>query len=428
MVAALAAASTAVVGPAYAQTAKEQELEERIEQLERKLQEVSRGAATAEATPAAAPTIQTKTITPNALPNTRFLFSGYVKVDALASNYGDGEIADGSIGRDFYLPGVIPVGGADEGTDYDMHAKQSRLIFGTETDLADKSVLTSRFEFDMYGSALGDERATNTYGVLMRQAYVQYKNWLVGQTWSTFQDVSVLPETTDYIGPSDGTVFVRQAQVRYTNGNFSIAIENPETTITPFGGGARISSDDNSIPDLAAAYTFKFGKHSLRAAALVRQLKYETTGAGAIDDSATAGGVSLSGKIMIGAADDLRFMVTVGEGLGRYVGVNFSNDAVLTAGGNLETTSGWAGFAAYRHVWTPELRSTLMYSTSSYDNDAALTGLAVNKSSMSWAANLFYSPVPKLSLGVELRFAERELESGADGSMTRLHAAAIYSF
>ena len=32
-----------------------------------------------------------------------------------------------------------------------------------------------------------------------------------------------LPEAVDFVGPTDGTVFVRQAQLRYTTGNFSLA-------------------------------------------------------------------------------------------------------------------------------------------------------------------------------------------------------------
>lgn len=421
------AVTTLCAANAHAQTAKEKELEARIEQLERQIKGTA-APATAAAPAAAAPTVQTKAIAPNALPNTRFVFSGFIKLDAMVSDYDDGEIADGSVGRDFYLPGTIPVGGVGEDPDFDMHAKQSRFIFGTDTDLDDKSVLSSRLEFDLYGSSLGDERATNTYGLQLRHAYVQYKNWLVGQTWSNFQDTGVLPETADFIGPTDGTVFVRQAQVRYTSGNFSISLENPETTLTPFGGGARISSDDNNVPDVTAAYTFKFANGYVRASALARQLKYETTGTGAIDDSTIAGAVSLAAKINFGANDDLRMMFTAGEGLGRYVGVNFANDAVLDAGNNLEAISGWAAFAAWRHVWQGTLRSTFMVSTSSYDNDAALTGGGVNKQSMSWAGNIFYSPAPKLDVGLELRVAERELESGADGSMKRLHAMARYSF
>jgi DcaP outer membrane protein len=431
-----AAVSMLCAANAHAETDKEKELESRIQQLEKKLDEMSQAkapAATAStAPPATAATIQSKPITPNATPNTRFSFSGFIKLDTLVSKYKNGEIADGSVGRDFYLPGTIPVGGADENPDWDMHVKQSRFILGTDTDLADKSVLSSRLEFDLYGSALGDERATNTYGLQLRHAYLQYKGWLVGQTWSNFQDAAALPESADFIGPTDGTIFVRQPQIRYTAGGFSISVENPETTITPFGGGtggnARISSDDNNIPDVTAAYTFKFGTSYIRAAALARQLKYQTTGAGAIDDSTYAGALSISGKFMLGTADDLRFMATAGDGIGRYVGVNFANDAVLNASGKLDSISGWAAFVAWRHAWNPQLRSTLMVSTSEYDNDIALTGGGVNKSSFSWAANMFYSPIPKIDVGVELRHAEREVESGVDGAMNRLQAAVKYSF
>lgn len=428
----------AVSGLAQAQTAKERELEARIEQLEQRVRELQKSEPQAAAAPAAAPVtasaaapagpdLQTKSITPNAVPGTRFSYSGYFKLDGLFSDYDDGEIADGSIGRDFYLPGTIPVGAPGESADFDSHVKQTRLIFGTDTDLPDGRAIASRAEFDLYGSSLGDERATNTYGVLLRQAYVQSGRWLFGQTWSTFQDVAALPESTDYIGPTDGTVFVRQPMVRYTAGAFSIALENPETTLTPFGGGTRISSDDNNVPDIAAAYTFKLGNGYIRTAALARQLRYQTTGAGRIEDTLYAGGLSVAGKMSFGP-HDLRFMVTAGEGIGRYVGVNFNNDAVLTASGNLDAISGWAAFAAWRQAWTGALRSTFMLSMSRYDNDIALTGAAANKASTSWAVNLFYTPMPKIDLGLELRHAEREIESGAEGSLQRLHAIAKYSF
>jgi len=388
------------------------------------------------------PVIQTKPITPGALANTRFMFSGFVKLDALWSKYDDGDIADDTTGRDFYVPSATPVGAplVSEGADLKMHAKQSRLIFGTDTDLADKSTITSRFEFDLYASSLGNQRATNTYGVQLRQAYFQYKGWLAGQTWTNFQDIGTLPETADYIGATDGTVFVRQAQVRYTAGGFSISAENPETTITPFGGGTQISSDDGALPDITAAYNFKFGNGSnIRAAALVRELRYQVSSATAgssFNASKFAGGISVAGKIVMGSHDDIRFMATYGQGVGRYLGLNFANDAVLTAattnigpaGVDLKAISGFGAFAAWRHAWTSQVRTSLIYAMQSYDNDRVYTGTGVNKSSNSIAVNLFYSPVPKIDIGVEARVAKRELESGVDGTMKRLQATAKYSF
>lgn len=395
---------------------QQSQLQQRITELEQKLQRDD---------VAAAP-FQTKPIAPNALPGTRFFYSGFIKLDAIWSDYRDGEIPDWNIGRDFYLPATIPVGGAAEGVDFDSHIKQSRFIFGTDTDLEGGTV-SSRLEVDLYGSAMGDERATNTYGVQLRHAYVQYRSWLIGQTWSNFMDAGALPESADFIGPTEGTVFVRQPQVRYTRGNLSFSAENPETTMTPFGGGARVASDDNSIPDLTAAYTFKFANGYLRTAALLRELKYQTTGVDAGSNSTEAFAVSLTGKFNFGP-HDLRLAFTTGEGLGRYVGVNFNNDAQITADGSLETISGWAAFAAWRQVWNPRLRSNFMVSAAEYDNDLALAGPGASKGSWSWAVNTMYSPLPKFDVGLEWRQAERELESGDSGSLRRLHAIARYSF
>ncbi len=186
---------------------QQRRLEARVQELERQLRELSEkmsgapAAAPAAKPPADAPGFQVKPITPNAVSGTRFLYSGFVKFDGMWSDYQDGEIADGSIGRDFYLPSTIPVGGVSEGVDYDSHVKQSRFIFGTDTDLSGGGSLSSRFEVDLYGSALGDERATNTYGVLLRHAYIQYRQWLIGQTWSNFMDAGALPETADLHRP-----------------------------------------------------------------------------------------------------------------------------------------------------------------------------------------------------------------------------------
>ena len=288
----------------------------------------------------------------------------------------------------------------------------------------------TRFEIDFFGSITGNQRSTNTYAPVMRHAYVQWRNWLAGQTWSNFQDAAVLPDSVDFIGSTDGTVFVRQPQLRYTAGGFSLSVENPQTTITPFGGGTQIETDDSSIPDLTARYTFKGDWGHFSVAGLARELKYETTAtptAAAIDASAWSGAASLSGKFNIGSKNDIRWML-LGGNLGRYVALNFANDAVLDAGGDLEAIDGFAGFVAYRHVWSDRWRSNVYYALGEYDNDASLTGASANKSSESWTINTWYTPIPKLDIGAEFRHAVRELESGADGSFDRLQFTTKYSF
>ncbi|HEX2584392.1 MAG TPA: DcaP family trimeric outer membrane transporter [Steroidobacteraceae bacterium] len=395
-----------------------------------------------------APAIQTAPIAPGALANTKFIYGGFIKFDALWSGYSEGQLANGASGSDFYVPGAIPVvaPAAPEltnGENLHMHAKQSRFQFGTDTDVTGGKI-SSRFEFDLYGTSLGNDRATNTYGLQLRHAYIQYKNWLVGQTWSNFQDAGALPETADYIGQVDGVVFVRQPQVRYTVGDFSVAAENPQTTITGTGAGAQITANNNSLPDITAAYSAKFPSGYVRFGLLARQLRYvsrSTTPASDIATSTTGFAGTIAGKISFGK-DDIRFTVVGGSGIGRYVGLNFDNDAELNGTNNeIHAITGWGAYIAYRHVWTGTWRSTLMASESSYSNDRALVAntTVLNKGTASGAINLFYSPTPKLDIGAEVRVAQREVESTSyitathpdattTGQLRRVQLTAKYSF
>jgi len=428
---AVAAPVLAQEAAAPAAVAREAALEARVAELERLVRALGGLPAAgqpANASPAATPApAKLASTTPNAAAGTSFVYTGFLKTDALWTDSQDGVIPEQTAGRDFYVPSATPVGAAAKGSNLDAHAKQTRLILGTDTPLGGdaKDKLSTRVEFDFYGTSLGDQRVTNTYSPVLRHAYVQWRHWLVGQTWSNFQDASVLPEAVDYIGPTDGTVFVRQPQLRYTNGGWSVALENRQATLTPFHGGTRITSDDGAIPDVSARYTWKPAWGQLSGALLLRQLRYRQVGT-ATDGATNTAAFSLSGRVNLGQ-DDVRFMA-VGGNLGRYVGLNFDNDAVVDASGQLTAINGYAGFVAYRHVWLASWRSSLYYALEHYSNDTALTGTAVGRASSSWTANLLYSPVPKLDVGAELRYATRELETGRKGSLYRLQFTTKYSF
>ncbi len=356
--------------------------------------------------------------------NTTVKFGGYIKMDAMSTSYSDGTLPSGSIGRDFYIPSLTPVGGTEENRTFDMHARQTRFNLGTDS-VIDGHKLKTFIEMDFLATPGGNERITNSYSPRMRHAFIAFDNWLFGQTWSTFQNVGSLPETADFIGNTDFGIFVRQTQIRYTAGNFQFAIENPETTITPNGGGTRIVADDNELPDFVGRYNYNNGGLSLVAAVLARQLTYND--GAAIDDSITSFGLSLTGKLMIGK-DDVRFGVNTGSGMGRYIGLNVANGAVLKADNTLEAIDSTAVYAAYRHHWDAKWRSNITYSAIAIDNDVSLTGTSATKETSSIRLNLFYSATDKLTFGGEFAHANRELESGADGDMDRLQFTAKLAF
>ncbi|GLS26375.1 DcaP family trimeric outer membrane transporter [Marinibactrum halimedae] len=351
---------------------------------------------------------------------------GYVKFDAMATSFDEGSLGSGNLGRDFYIPSLTPVGGEDEDVITDFHARQTRFALSTNTKLGEDTIKTY-IELDFLVTPDGNERISNSYTSRMRHAFITYNKWLLGQTWTTFMDVGALPETLDFIGNTDGISFGRQAMIRYTNGPWQFAVENPESTITPFGGGGPIVTDDNSMPDFVARYTYKNDNLTLVSALLLRELTYNDTATN-IEESTNSYGLSVTGKLKLGSTDDLKFGFVGGSGMGRYFALNIANGAVLDENNELEAIDAYGGFIAYRHFWNDKWRSSITYSANSIDNDTELTGLSVSSSSSSARVNLLYSPHPLLTFGGELALANREIETGDDGNMARLQFSATLKF
>jgi hypothetical protein len=352
---------------------------------------------------------------------TDFSFSGFIKHDMMMSRYSGGSVPGNSVLRDFYVPGVVPVGGSSSTTDFDTHIRESRFIFNVVRPADD---LQAYLEFDFSANTGGDERLTNATSPNIRQAFVRWNNLMAGQAWTTFFNVGALPENLDFVGPAEGTIFVRQAQLRYTSGPWQFAIENPETTVTPFGGGGRIVTDTSNVPDFVLRYNHSADWGQFTIAGLGRQLGIDGPGG---TDRELAWALSLSGKFDIGR-NDLRWMLSGGPGIGRYLGLNTANEAVLDSQGQLHTIDAYGGFVSYRHLWNNQWRSNFTLSAFRADNDTELTGMNLTRSAESAHVNLIYQATPQLRFGMEYIHARRELESGADGNMNRLQFSTIFGF
>ena len=462
MLVALVAPGMAFAQSAKGHSAKEQALEARVMELERQVQlllssqqqqqsQISQTqqavtevrtvqAEQKPAVPAGKQPIQVTTITPGAAPGTTFKVGGFIKADFLATQTGDGQLADDATGRALYLPGQTPVAGAGgsgerSDVDYNAHAKFSRFNLGIDNVSQSGDKAGAFFEMDFFGNSLGNQTATNTYGVTLRHAYMYWNNWLAGQTWTNFMDAASLPEAADFVGPTDGVVFVRQAQIRYTQGGLSVALENPETTtltgtrnpVTGAWTNASANSDRGSLPDLTVRYGWKGDWGTFGVAGLVRQLKVDNQLSGA-DADKMAGGLTLGGKWVMGDTDTLHYQLTGGEGISRYIGLGITADTAYDAARDeLATTGVLAGYVGWRHAFTPKLRTNLIYARSDYDNDGTL-GPLVTRSVQSIRGNVFYTPMPKVDVGAELMYGVREIEDGRKGDISRVQFTTKYSF
>ncbi|MEN9924514.1 MAG: hypothetical protein RL268_640 [Pseudomonadota bacterium] len=369
--------------------------------------------------------------------NTQIKLGGYIKLLASSTRYSDGEVATNSLGRDFYLPQTIPTGGQPSVSDTDFTAKQSRFWLNLDSTVAGKTVKGYlEFDFQTSPGTQGSQRTTNGYNPALRRAYMQIDRWTFGQDWTTFQYTGALPESTDYVGGAEGTVFVRQPLIRYSaplggGATLHLSAENPESGTASLASPTLVENGDDQLPDFAARLAWAGKRGELSLGGLARQVRAESLG-----NSAEAGGygVSLGGKLFLNDAKsgDARVMVTYGRNIGRYVGLNFAPDAILlTATNKLSSVNVFAVIGALRVPLADGVRANLMGSFQNVDYADALakTDIATfNKKAWSAAANLFYSPVKNIDLGVEYRHGERELVNGADGTTNRIDVVAKYSF
>lgn len=364
---------------------------------------------------------------------TTFDYGGYIKLDAMFSQHSDQQRA-GNVGDDFLVPSTIAVGDGDKGdTVFDSNSKFSRLNFKTTTE-TDVGKVIGFIEMDF--NAGNDERLTNQSSNGLRHGFFKWQQEggdeiLAGQTWSTFFNVGALPEAVDFVGPTSGTIFIRQSQLRLTKtlaggGKWMLAAENPSVSLYDGGSGSASAInqvDDSGMPDLVTRYDGKVGGLNYSAAVMGRQIAYND---GTNDDSKIGYGVTASGKYVLSNGDDIKFMLSQGH-LGRYIALNAFRDGAIEANGDIELISSMGGFLAYRHMWSDKWRSTLSYAYATADNPDTIVD-DVTKTISNANVNLMYSPTKKLTFGTEYILAEREVESGADGDLTRLQFTSKWAF
>jgi len=311
-------------------------------------------------------------------------FGGYIQGDI---RYIDGNASSTLTNDDFWIGHVVK----DDIANTRFHADSTR--FNTKYVHGD---ITGFIEFDLFGGG-GNEKLTNSRHPRLRHAFIKYKNWTVGQTWSTFVNTSAIAEAADFGGPLVASAFVRQDLIRYTHGGFQVSIENPESYGGYVGTGGYGSKD--SVPDVVGKYTFKGDWGNVSIAAVAKQL--ETT----LGNSESGVGYGIAGRIKTTGNDDIRFQFHGGN-TGRYVGAAAATDLV---GEEVEETTSM--LVSYRHFWTEDLRSNFFYGNLETEES--------NRDRTHWGINIFKAVTPQLSYGVELGNFEAE-DLDADSNYAQL--------
>ena len=309
-----------------------------------------------------------------------------------------------------------------EGDEFFADSRHSRIYVRTSTPTA-MGTLKTHVEGDFYGTT-GGAPETGSASFRRRHAYGSLGKWLFGWTWSTFMDLRAYPESITIFGPV-GIVFVRQAQVRFTQpmgkgSSFSVAIEhaNKRVNVTPF-----FRSFDQ-FPDVIASYITAQPWGHVMVAGMARFFQIDDSTATPSRDATVGWGAAVSTTVKTMGKDKFQAVLGFGDGIGEYISAfaNLGMAAVANADGKLETISIVGGYVSYTHWWNATTRSSLMIGGAdarTKDFQPASTAETMKGGEI----NIVWSPVKSVNIGLAAAIAEREDKDGLSGENKRIAAS-----
>ncbi len=339
---------------------------------------------------------------------------GYVKVDFIQDFDPIGNTSQWKVNS-------IPVDGtpaAGQSGNTNIQARETRLTLTLLEDTP-RGKLKAYVEGDFFGD-------NNTFRI--RHAYGEYGQFLGGQTWTTFMDISSRPRSLDYEGP-DAEIFVRQAMIRWTrpineNLTFAVAVEQPGGQFAipdTLAGSAR-----SNVPDVPAHLRYEGERGHVQLAGIARQIRFDGE-TGSPEVTTTGYGGNLSFLLKTTGKDAFMGEVAFGKGIGKYIesfnGLNA--DAIFTGYGNMQALDASAGVIAYEHHWNETLMSSLAFATAMLDDDSRLAPSMI-KETKDARFNVIWAAYRKVDIGGEMLWGERKNQDGATGEAWRLQFSMIY--
>jgi hypothetical protein len=326
------------------------------------------------------------------------------------------------------------------GRDHNTFAgvRQSRLGFRSSTPTAIGELKTN-FEFELFGTGVDEGQTT----FRLRHAYGELGAIGAGQTWSPFMDPDVFPNSLEYWGPT-GMVFFRNVQVRWmpVQGEhaLTLALERPGASGDQGVYADRVELQNIRarfpLPDFSGAYKYTRDWGYVRAAGMLRLIKWDDVLDDAFDLSgdATGWGLNLSSNLKAGKNDTIRFQFVFGEGIQNYmndspvdVGIvnNFSNPVTPILGEPIPIT----GLVLFLdHAWNEKFSSAIGYSRQDNDNTEAQAADAFRNGQYA-LGNLLYYPAPNVMIGGELQWGRREnFSDGFQSDGLKLQFSFKYNF
>src|SRR5699024_1130228 len=176
---------------------------------------------------------------------------------------------------------------------------------------------------------------------------------------------------------------------------------------------------DPQLPDLAMRYQSTLGDLSFQFAGLAREISNDDLpGLVDEDDSVFGWGLNTGATLALDTGTTLKLSAAYGEGMGSYIYSPTFSSVYVDDNAELDTASTLGVIASVGQQLTDTLSANLIYGYghSEADGDHWLASTTVgattfeSSTGQSVAANLLYSTVDALVVGVEYTYVDAELE------------------
>jgi hypothetical protein len=265
----------------------------------------------------------------------------------------------------------------------------------------------------------------------LRHAYAEWNYLKLGYTWSTFMDNASLPNTVEFEGPNS-SLSKRHGLIRFEvklkdQNILGLSIESPRAD---YYNPADTLIDNTSKQrnfDLAGRYKYFNKWGHIQVAGILRQIDVLQKGS---MEAMYGWGILLSTTIFLNEKHQINSQYSFGKGIAYYY-VGYSNrqlDAVYNPNtDNMVLKRIQGGFINYSYRYNPNWVFSAIGGISQIKGDDFEPGNTF-KSSQYYAANVFYSPIETINIGIEITTGSRKNLDNQKGNATRISMLAKFDF
>ena len=340
---------------------------------------------------------------------------GYFKTDFIY----DGKPAGNA---ESFIPSSIPFNAPGSANNTIVSIRPTRMNLDFRVPVKALGDVRFYVEADLFGSNATTPR--------LRHAYTQAKNFLIGQTFSNFQDPDAGPDGLDFQGPN-AQVSIRNPQLRYTLGLtkktiFSFAVEKPSSDLA-FKTPEFTAMPNSPSPDGTVKFRQETSGGHIQVAGVFRSVSaYLPNGK---VDSVFGWGVSLAGAQKVIGKDTFIYQVAYGAGMQRYVndtsGLGIDAAIISVDEPRLRALPLVAPYFGYQHYWASKFRSSVIYGFAQVNNTAYQSGSTYHKSNY-MAGNLIWNVFGSLNVGTEFLYGWVKKKDDSSANAPRIMFSAKY--